>query len=233
MGMMYMPSPLVAEIHSTGGKRLYLNNLHTLVLRASFLSKEILLRTPSLNKLRILSIEFVAEWSQILYSVINLEELVILDIHASSNCPLLRLPRDRDVFPPTLKRLRFSATCIPWEDMILLANLPNLEVLKIDNACEGTNWILNEEVVFQKLKYLRIGYTNLEKWQATGENFPMLEQLVLRGCGKLEEIPQGIGEIMTLKTIQLDECNPAVETSAKQIQEDQQSWGCYELEVHC
>ncbi|KAH0713518.1 hypothetical protein KY289_009477 [Solanum tuberosum] len=45
------------------------------------------------------------------------------------------------------------------------------------------------------------------------------------------EIPESIGEIMTLKLIQIVDCSSAVENSAKRIRKEQQSFGNYELQV--
>lgn len=113
----------------------------------------------------------------------------------------------------------------------MLVNLPNFEVLKAHCGFMGTNWILNEDVVFQRLQYLQIvfGY-KLERWEAASDNFPMLEQLFLYGLD-LEEIPQSIGDIPTLKLIQIENCSSTAVTSAKKIQEEQESWGKYELQV--
>ncbi|KAM3379822.1 hypothetical protein P3S68_012236 [Capsicum galapagoense] len=58
----------------------------------------------------------------------------------------------------------------------------------------------------------------------------MLEQLVLQGFTKLE-IPPSIGDISTLKLIQLKYCGSSIETSAIKIQQEQQSYGNYELQV--
>ncbi|KAG5610634.1 hypothetical protein H5410_021915 [Solanum commersonii] len=63
-------------------------------------------------------------------------------------------------------------TCIPWEVITLLANLPNLERFY---AFPGTNWTLNEDDMFHILKYLLIVEADLQRWEAGNDNFPMLE----------------------------------------------------------
>ncbi|KAG5570512.1 hypothetical protein H5410_060278 [Solanum commersonii] len=117
--------------------------------------------------------------------------------------------------------------------MNLLANLPNLEVLKADNAFNGTDWKLDEDVVFNELKNLQIKSGCLVRWEGGSNNFPMLEKLLLYGLNELEEIPENIGEIMTLTLIQIHSCGRmnGVEISAKKIQEEQESLGNYELKV--
>ncbi|KAL0384881.1 UNVERIFIED_CONTAM: Disease resistance protein RPP13 [Sesamum radiatum] len=61
--------------------------------------------------------------------------------------------------------------------------------------------------------------------------FPRLEHLVIRHCSHLNEIPRGIGDIPTLKVIEMHECNPSVVDSARKIQEEQESYGNEGLEV--
>nr|QRG33151.1 Rpi-amr1h [Solanum americanum] len=221
---LYISNPLEAE------NPLYLNNLQTLYLRCSPFVAEIIRRTPNLKKLKILDRCEHPDWPDILDSLILLEELETLDIELET-LEIDPMIFSWDIFPSNLKNLKLSFTFIPWEVMNLLANLPNLEVLKGYYAFAGTDWKLDEDVVFHKLKYLQIMSECLERWEAGSDNFPMLEQLVLRAMNKLEEIPESIGEIMTLKLIQIVNCGSSVETSARKIQEEQNSWGNYELQV--
>ncbi|KAK4376357.1 hypothetical protein RND71_002653 [Anisodus tanguticus] len=213
-----LPDPRKAESH--GEQPLFLNNLQILALRSSPFLAEILRRTPNLIKLKIVTLKPV-EWPAILDSLILLQQLETLFIQGTFG----RMILSRDFFLPNLKQLRLRYTKLGWEDMVVLANLPNLEVLKTECAFDGTDWILNEDVVFQRLRYLRIKGGDLERWEATSDNFPMLEQLILIGFRTLEEIPQSIGDIMTLKSIQIVFCSSAVKTSAKKIQEEQESYG--------
>lgn len=78
--------------------------------------------------------------------------------------------------------------------------------------------------MFHKLKYLSLN-------DCSPDNFPMLEQLILYGLHKLEEIPENIGEIMTLKFIKIYHCCSALETNARKIQQEQQGWGNYVLQL--
>ncbi|KAK4708055.1 hypothetical protein R3W88_028980 [Solanum pinnatisectum] len=138
-----------------------------------------------------------------------------------------------DIFLPNLNKLTLTRTRIPWEVVKLLANLPNLEVLKGYRAFAGTDWKVDEDVMFHKLKYLQLyGPYDMERWEvaAGSDNFPMLEQLLLHWFIQLEEIPESIGDIMTLKFIGIYFCSSGVQTSAKKIQEEQQSLGNYELQ---
>ncbi|KAG5611049.1 hypothetical protein H5410_022330, partial [Solanum commersonii] len=130
-----------------------------------------------------------------------IKKLEALIIGAGANIDLMSFSMDN--FPPNLKKLTLSFACIPWEVMDLLADLPNLEIVEAD----------------------------LKRWEAHSDNFPMLEQLILHRFHVLQEIPDSIGEIMTLKFIKIKNCGPTVVTSANKIQQDQESWGNYDLQV--
>nr|GLL25311.1 putative late blight resistance protein homolog R1B-16 [Ipomoea trifida] len=125
-------------------------------------------------------------------------------------------------FLPNLKKLIYFLTSLAWSDMRLIGMLPNLEVLKLINAIasEDTMWEPSEEG-FRQLKRLVIVDTYLERWNAVGDNFPVLECLELRNCYSLQEIPSGFAEITTLALIQLNWCQDSVLASAKLIQEEQ------------
>ncbi|KAM3269715.1 hypothetical protein P3S67_030597 [Capsicum chacoense] len=224
----HMPNPLVAERHGIGEQPLFLNNLQKLALYSSPFEAEIIRRTPNLNKLRVSNIDST-QWSDFLDCLFVLQGLETLDIRAAVSHGQHFL--HRNIFLPNLKQLRLRFTSLAWEDMVVLANLPNLEVLKAHCGFIGTDWRLNENVVFQRLKYLRLEWEDLERWEAASDNFLMLEQLVLSMLFRMEEIPQSTGEIMTLKLIQLEYCGSTVETSAKKIQQEQESWGNDELQV--
>ncbi|KAH0714429.1 hypothetical protein KY284_007334 [Solanum tuberosum] len=222
---LYISNPLEAE------QPLFLNNLHTLFLYYSPFVAEIIRRTPNLKKLKISDRSVHPDWPPIMDSLSLLEGLETLHI-ATEQTITGRMIFSGCNLPPNLKQLKLSGTSIPWEDVNLLANLPNLEVLKGSHAFTGTVWKLNEDVVFSKLNYLRLyACGDLQRWEAGTDNFPMLEQLLLRDLDELEKIPESIGEIMTLKLIQIDDCSSFVETSATQIQEEQESVGNYELQV--
>ncbi|XP_049405860.1 putative late blight resistance protein homolog R1A-10 [Solanum stenotomum] len=223
---MYMPNPVSIEEQQP----LLLNNLQTLALDSSPFLAEILKRTPNVDKLKIRDANIHNEWSDFVDRLINLQRLEKLSITATKdNSPRIL---SSAFCAPNLKHLRLAETSLPWEDMAVLANLPNLEVLKADGLFTGTDWYLNEDFVFQKLKYLRIMRADdLEMWEAASDSFPMLEQLVLQHLEELEDIPQSFGEIMTLKLVQVKYCSPTVDDSARNILENQQSWGNCELQI--
>ncbi|KAL8544418.1 hypothetical protein ACS0TY_004824 [Phlomoides rotata] len=75
--------------------------------------------------------------------------------------------------------------------------------------------------------------SDLQYWVTESDHFPRLECLALQRCQNLREIPDSIGETPTLKLIEVDSQNKSLSKSAKQIQEDQLSYGNDALQVHC
>ncbi|KAL2515657.1 putative late blight resistance protein-like protein R1B-16 [Forsythia ovata] len=129
---------------------------------------------------------------------------------------------------PNLKKLEISYTevnllgCkLPWEDMKAIDSLPNLEVLKLKgDAFIGEEWETTEGG-FIRLKFLLLEKIDLEYWIVDSIHFPILERLVIKDCHDLEEIPNGIGEILTLELIELHYCSSSIVTSVEKILEEQ------------
>ncbi|MCD7463476.1 hypothetical protein HAX54_050695 [Datura stramonium] len=139
----------------------------------------------------------------------------------------------RFVFPTSLKRLNLSGSRFPWEDISSLVNLPNLEELKLkSNACHSEVWRLSDEEKFKKLKFLLISGTNLKHWYVSSDNFPHLQRVVLKNCIYLEKIPEDLGEVCTLESIELHDCSTSAEESARGIKEEQENLGNDILKFH-
>ncbi|KAL0364733.1 UNVERIFIED_CONTAM: putative late blight resistance proteinR1B-14 [Sesamum angustifolium] len=151
-----------------------------------------------------------------------------------------------------------STIAIPQLTYRFLQTIPNLEKLGIfcdeevdhvkDLSClhklrtlkcaslkyDGGNLLSN--LVFphslKKLTLRDCGVLDLDMNRiADGTHFPRLEHLVIRHCLDLEAIPLGIGDIPTLKVIEVHECSSSAVNAARMIQEEQQSYGNDELEV--
>ncbi|CAI9105997.1 OLC1v1005045C1 [Oldenlandia corymbosa var. corymbosa] len=123
--------------------------------------------------------------------------------------------------PATLKKLTLTGSCLSWDQMKLLAGLPNLETLKLKNeAFIGPEWVQTDEV-FPPLKQLLIDNAVLMMWQTGNddEHFPRLERLVLSYCKFLQEIPLGSGQFSALGSIELHHCCESVEKSAREYEE--------------
>ncbi|KAL0356223.1 UNVERIFIED_CONTAM: Disease resistance RPP8-like protein 3 [Sesamum radiatum] len=216
-----LPNPIVTQ-----GSTTILENLQTLSNILDFrCTEEVLERIPNVKKLKVIYFDKLEEWSY--YCLHNLAYLYKLEsLRLSSSIVSL----EHTAFPQSLKKLTLTMCGIPWEDMTIIGSLPNLEVLKLlHKAFQGPEWNPHEGQ-FLRLKVLYIHSTDLKRWGAEDIHFPNLERLVLRTMFYLEEIPSGIGDISTLRSIHLSDCTDSIINSAKQIQKEQESNG-NELEV--
>ncbi|GAA0185062.1 hypothetical protein LIER_32350 [Lithospermum erythrorhizon] len=134
-------------------------------------------------------------------------------------------------FPPSIKKLTLKMYCLPWSEISVIQELPNLEVLKLDrSAFTGDEWNMGDGV-FPNLKYIRLRGLNIKRWNASSDHFPHLENLVVQGCEHLEEIPADFVNILTLKMIEVSGCKLSVETSAREIYNEQLEYGNEELKI--
>ncbi|KAL3504558.1 hypothetical protein ACH5RR_034399 [Cinchona calisaya] len=134
-------------------------------------------------------------------------------------------------FPSNLKKLSLSNFRLPWDEISIIGQLPNLEVLKLlNNTFEGQQWDMREGE-FENLKFLKLDSLNIELWNASSEHLPCLEKLVLISCQQLEEIPSSFGEIPTLQLIEMKWCSSSAMESVKQILEEQREMSNDQLNV--
>ncbi|KAI7994811.1 hypothetical protein LOK49_LG11G00384 [Camellia lanceoleosa] len=129
-------------------------------------------------------------------------------------------------FPPNIKRLTLKSTRIEWEEMSVLGMLlPNLELLKLENhAAWGEQWETTDGG-FPRLKFLKLMELDVEQWITCSSHFPRLQHLLLGWCKNLEEIPSGLGDMLTLQMIVVAFCPSSLEESARKIKEEQESIG--------
>ncbi|XP_016541421.2 putative late blight resistance protein homolog R1B-16 [Capsicum annuum] len=251
-----LPSPIKEERKNSS----VLNNLQILAnIAHADCTKDVFSSTPNLKKLGICeTVEYTypvqIPWSDFLYTSENLwpycsesvsalwsdcirdlallpqlEALKIVGLKPPVQVPKLAL--HLDALPENLKKLTLSFTYLPWESMSSLCRLPNLEVLKLKNyAFTGPKWEHVEEG-FVSLKLLLIEVSDLEEWSASNDHFPCLEHLVLKSCLRLNSIPHDMGDIPTLQIIEVENSSQSAAFSAKEIQEEQQSFCNDTLEV--
>ncbi|KAL2515707.1 putative late blight resistance protein-like protein R1B-13 [Forsythia ovata] len=224
-----LPDPLNAEIEGENFV-IVLENLQTLSLINDFrCTVEVSKRIPNLKKLGIFYRDEPTDWGyHCLNNLVYLAKLEALKcfFHFGSPSFLKNV-----TFPESLKKLTLIDSNIPWEDMTIIGSLPNLQVLKLKGrAFDGQEWEPNEKE-FLQLKFLLLENVYLKYWRADSIHFPKLERLFIKNCRYLEEIPSGIGEITTLQSIEVYYCMNSLETSAKQIQETQQSFGNDDLQL--
>ncbi|CAI9095935.1 OLC1v1031977C1 [Oldenlandia corymbosa var. corymbosa] len=127
--------------------------------------------------------------------------------------------------PSSLKKLTLSNFRLQWIHISDIGRLPKLEILKlISGAFVGSRWNM-EEGEFLNLKYLKLDSLDIVQWDAPRDILPCLEQLVLRNCKQLGEVPVGFADISTLQKIEVHQCGVSVEESVRRIVEQQLEFG--------
>ncbi|XP_047252513.1 putative late blight resistance protein homolog R1B-17 [Capsicum annuum] len=138
------------------GRHLDLSNLQTI----SYLSplcckKEVIMGIQNVKELGISGYETEINSirdSGILNNLVHLQQLETLSFMWCSKL----FPESARAFPAMLKKLKLERTSLSWSYLDIIAELPNLEVLKLmDDACGGKKW---HPIVrgFNKLKFLLI-----------------------------------------------------------------------------
>ncbi|XP_073124463.1 putative late blight resistance protein homolog R1C-3 [Henckelia pumila] len=212
---------------SKNGRRdiIVLKNLQTLSRMWKFrCTDEVVHRMPNLRKLGI-TFDFSFGWD--CYEVNNFSHLCNLESLLLGRIDKNLLQNLR--FPCSLKKLVLERCAACWEDLTVVGSLPHLEVLYL-KFVKGREWNPMEGQ-FLGLKSLRIEHTKLAEWVADSSHFPCLEKLKLVFLRYLKEIPYGIGEIHTLRSISIEFCSHSANTSANKIKEEQRNLGNYDLHV--
>ncbi|KAK6124736.1 hypothetical protein DH2020_041519 [Rehmannia glutinosa] len=212
-----------------------LGNLQTLVQVRNFkCGEEVVKRIPNIKKLGLVY-EGLEEWSSCcLHNLGRLQKLESLGCFFTSKMKPSRSYLVENLnFPRSLKKLSLRGSCLNWEDMkTKIGALPNLQVLKLKRwSFIGPEWE-TVEGRFCSLKFLLIqDCYDLEYWTTDSTHFPRLERLVLRRLEKLNEIPWEIGEIPTLRSIELEYCSDPAVVSARKIVDEQEELGNVGLQV--
>ncbi|XP_051135932.1 putative late blight resistance protein homolog R1B-17 isoform X2 [Andrographis paniculata] len=217
-GRVHLPDPIATVFE--GEDFIILKDLHTLDGMRNFnCSKQVIDRIPYLKELDV-DYEDGSKRGvkQLNYSLCNLEQLQKLEFLCIREC------LEKMTFANSLKELRLINCRMAWEDMSILGLLPSLETLEISGGVPRLVWepVQGE---FLRLKELDIAYNDLMFWRAESVHFPILEKLQLNNLRLLEEIPSGIGDIPTLKSIGVKECSESAVDSAKEIWVEQHEFG--------
>ncbi|KAL8557514.1 hypothetical protein ACS0TY_004815 [Phlomoides rotata] len=215
-----LPDPPNGEHHFV------LKNMQTLkgVINFKF-SEEVVKRIPNIRKLKL---EYKEEHSLPDFCLNNLGRLQKLESLTLEN----KINRSLVTFPQSLKKLILFHTKLGWEDLTRsIGSLPLLQFLTLWEACVGPKWE-TAEGGFCSLRVLRIwSYDDLRYWETDSAHFPRLEHLRLKFLRNLEEIPSCIGDISTLKSIRVRDCNKPVTDSAIKIKVEQEENGNLDLQV--
>ncbi|XP_019172710.1 PREDICTED: putative late blight resistance protein homolog R1B-13 isoform X1 [Ipomoea nil] len=143
-----------------------------------------------------------------------------LSISVSIGCNAA-LP-EQCMYPSGLEKLKLSGTNISERDLNVIAMLPQLKVLKLENAFHGTVWEVAEGG-FRQLTFLLLEAKELKQWVANfREHFKELRNLVLRSCNCLEQMPKGFTGYK-LESIELEGCHSSLVASAMQLQQKRRS----------
>ncbi|KAL0356359.1 UNVERIFIED_CONTAM: hypothetical protein Sradi_4082800 [Sesamum radiatum] len=216
MTEIFLPNPLDKE------NPVVLKDLETLSTVANFrCTEEVLRKFPNLKRLGVYYYGArIEDWSA--YGLKNLVRLSKLEnLKCVFNWPPNETLLPNLSFPHSLKKLTLDGSKLSWKDMSIIGSLPHLEVLKLKQyAFTGAVW-KPVEGEFSRLRFLLIKKTQLVRWIAENTHFPCLEHLIIRECHDLEAIPSGIGDIATLKMIDIDDCSSSAVVSVEQILEEQ------------
>ncbi|XP_057801566.1 putative late blight resistance protein homolog R1C-3 isoform X2 [Salvia miltiorrhiza] len=214
LGGMYLPDP------PSGHSDVFMENLETLKGVIDFnLNEEVVKRIPNIKKLYISYRHKVMERVKCLSYLSKLESLTCIIDDGSDDEYLQSIG-----FPRSLKNLRLVCGKFHLEEILeKIGSLPLLEKLHLFTGQFATGSWEIVEGQFPSLKYLRLWRCwNMECWTLEGFCLPRLEQLHLEDMDSLEEFPSEIGEIATLKSIQLYKCSESMVVSLKKIVEEQE-----------
>ncbi|XP_060179607.1 putative late blight resistance protein homolog R1B-16 [Lycium barbarum] len=143
--------------------------------------------------------------------------LIVSELHLPSNLKKL-----------VLTRTRMEIT-VP-----IIAKLPSLEYLQLKRSEFRLyeEWCLGD-ITFPKLKFLKLVWLRISRWDASEESFPLLETLVIKRCKNLEEIPPRFADIPTLKQIKLiDPFRRSLRASAVKFKKEvEEIEGCDRIDI--
>ncbi|XP_006348601.1 putative late blight resistance protein homolog R1B-23 [Solanum tuberosum] len=187
-------------------------------------AETILAKMPNLRKLSCIFLETFSYSEKLKGRCVLFPRLEFLShlesVKLVSNSYPSKLPHEFN-FPSKLKELTLSKFRLPWSEISIIGELPNLEILKLlFRAFEGDRWEV-KDAEFPKLKYLILDNINFSQWSISDDAFPELENLSLTKCERLEEIPSHFGEAVSIKSIEVNRCGSSVANSALEIQTTQ------------
>ncbi|WMV28107.1 hypothetical protein MTR67_021492 [Solanum verrucosum] len=187
-------------------------------------AETILAKMPNLRKLSCIFLETFSYSEKLKGRCVLFPRLEFLShlesVKLVSNSYPSKLPHEFN-FPSKLKELTLSKFRLPWSEISIIGELPNLEILKLlFRAFEGDRWEV-KDAEFPKLKYLKLDNINFSQWSISDDAFPELEYLSLTKCERLEEIPSHFGEAVSIKSIEVNRCGSSVANSALEIQTTQ------------
>ncbi|XP_016553064.2 putative late blight resistance protein homolog R1A-10 [Capsicum annuum] len=222
----YLPNP--PSVSADKGSHMGFSNIQTIsYMSPCCCTKEFIMRIQNVKELGLSEYQIDSSDGP-LNSLVHLQQLETLSLTYRFGG---FWPASAKAFPATLKKLKLDKTYLSWSYLDIIAELPNLEVLKLMyRACDGEEW-RPTVMGFNQLKLLLIEHNDLKYWKATDDNYPVLERLVLRCCYYLDKIPIEFAEIHSLQLIELNWCLPGLGESAARIQKEQEDIGNNPVDV--
>ncbi|XP_047957439.1 putative late blight resistance protein homolog R1A-10 [Salvia hispanica] len=211
-----------------------MENLHTLkVVNNLFFNEETVKRIPNVKKLCLKYDEEQMEGENCLGYLQCLSKLENFRCITEYDCvECWKWIR----FPHSLKKLYVDvSSSLELEDILpKIGSLPLLEKFVLTNGFFRTGKWETFEGQFQSLKFLQLeSCDGLEDWIVSdNSHFPVLQKLRLLYISQLNEIPSEIGEISTVRSIELEYCSESAVVSAKKIVEEQEDLYGDQLDLH-
>ncbi|XP_047959031.1 putative late blight resistance protein homolog R1B-16 [Salvia hispanica] len=211
-----------------------MENLQTLKgVKNLILNEEVVKRIPNVKKLQLSYDKKQMEGENCLsylQCLSKLENLVCNSTNESDEY------FQRIRFPHSLKKLFIIAS----SDMVLedimpkIGSLPLLKKFVLLHGVFKTGKWETIEGQFPSLMFLLLhNCKGLEDWIVSDKShFPVLQKLRLDSFDQLKEIPSEVGEIATLKSIELRYCSESALESAKKIVEEQEDLYGDQLDLH-
>ncbi|KAM3220621.1 hypothetical protein P3L10_019889 [Capsicum annuum] len=160
------------------GRHLDFSNLQTIsYLSPRCCTKEVIMGIQNVKELGICGYKTDSNSirdTRLLNNLVHLQQLETLNFIFC----FPHFPASGKAFPGTLKKLKLERTLISWSYLDIIAELPNLEVLKlVDRACLDNEWYPNVRG-FTRLKVLLIeGKTQSKNWEILQRKKKGLSQL--------------------------------------------------------
>ncbi|KAF3612982.1 putative WD repeat-containing protein 43-like [Capsicum annuum] len=122
----YLPNP--PSVSADKGSHMGFSNIQTIsYLSSRCCTKEVIMGIQNVKKLGISAYRIDSDG--LLNNLVHLQQLETLSL---AYCFSRSLPASAKAFPATLKRLKLEMTWLSWSYLDIIAELPNLEVLKLN-----------------------------------------------------------------------------------------------------
>ncbi|EYU19337.1 hypothetical protein MIMGU_mgv1a018758mg [Erythranthe guttata] len=187
----------------------HLENLLTLSgVSVQSCTKEVLLRIPNLKRIAVQiesahdsmeTFTFFGHFAS-LYQKFESFKCIVVNPNLSSQV-VHCIPN----FPVNITKISLSGCGLPWENIEVIAKLPNLKVLKLRwYAFCGPVWEIREGQ-FPIIEFVLLEDLDIEHWESNGKHdFNGPSQAIFRHCYKLKNIPR---QLVFARLVEVDDCS--------------------------